>query len=173
LDIGAWDGPYTFELERRGAQVTALDIQDPDITGFNAVKQIKYSSAMYIRGGIYDAHPETLGTYDLILFVGVYYHLKNPVLAFQRIRRLITDRGTLFIEGASVRDHLAGELNKALGLPKSSVRTTAEILDQLPLSYYDTEQKIYSHWSNWWFPTTRCLTVILQDSGFRGVNLKL
>src|SRR5947207_225213 len=76
LDIGTWDGPYTFELERRGAQVTALDIQDPDITVFNAVKQIKNSSAMYIRGGIYDAHPETLGTYDLILFVGVYYHLK-------------------------------------------------------------------------------------------------
>src|SRR5271165_4621593 len=58
LDIGAWDGPYTFELERRGAQVTALDIQDPDITIFNAVKEIKSSRANYVRGSVYDALPE-------------------------------------------------------------------------------------------------------------------
>ena len=96
LDIGAWDGPYTFELERRGAQVTALDIQDPDITVFNAVKEIKNSCATYVRGSVYDALPETLGTYDLVLFAGVYYHLKNPVLALQRIRRLLAHTGTLF-----------------------------------------------------------------------------
>jgi 2-polyprenyl-3-methyl-5-hydroxy-6-metoxy-1,4-benzoquinol methylase len=75
LDIGAWDGPFTFELERRGAQVTALDIQDPDITIFNAVKEIKNSSATYVRGSIYDALPETLGVYNVVLFAGVYYHL--------------------------------------------------------------------------------------------------
>ena len=173
LDIGAWDGPYTFELERRGARVTALDIQDPDITVFNAVKEIKNSSATYVRGSVYDSLSGTLGTYDLVLFAGVYYHLKNPVLALQRIRRLLTDKGTLFIEGASVTDYLAGELNRALGLPKSSVRTTAELLDQLPLSYFDTEDKIYPHWSNWWFPTTRCLAAILLDSGFCNIDLKL
>jgi 2-polyprenyl-3-methyl-5-hydroxy-6-metoxy-1,4-benzoquinol methylase len=55
LDIGAWDGPFTFELERRGAQVTALDIQDPDVTVFNAVKEIKNSSATYVCGSVYDA----------------------------------------------------------------------------------------------------------------------
>jgi SAM-dependent methyltransferase len=173
LDIGAWDGPYTFELERRGAKVTALDIQDPDVTAFNLVKKIKNSSATYVRGGVYDVLPETLGSYDLVLFAGVYYHLKSPVLALQRIRRLLTDKGTLFIEGASVTDHLAGEITKALRLPESSVRAAAEILDQLPLSYFDAEKRIYRHWSNWWFPTTRCLEVILQDCGFRNIDLKL
>jgi tRNA (mo5U34)-methyltransferase len=77
LDIGAWDGPFTFELERRGAQVTALDIQDPDITVFNAVKEIKNSSATYVRGSVYDALPENIGVYDVVLFAGVYYHLKK------------------------------------------------------------------------------------------------
>jgi tRNA (mo5U34)-methyltransferase len=173
LDIGAWDGPYTFELEGRGAQVTALDIQDPDITVFNAVKEIKNSSAAYVCGGVYDALPETLGTYDLVLFAGVYYHLKNPVLALQRIRRLLKPEGTLFIEGASGTDFLAGEINRLLGLPKSSERSTAAILDQLPLSYFDTEHRIYAHWSNWWFPTTGCLEAMLLDSGFRNVDLKL
>lgn len=173
LDIGAWDGPYTFELERRGAQVTALDIQDPDITVFNAVKEIKNSSATFVRGGVYDALPETLGTFDLVLFAGVYYHLKNPVLSLQRIRRLLKDGGILFIEGASATDYLAEELNKVLGPPKSSRHTTAEILDRLPISVFDIDHRIYESWTNWWFPTTRCLEAVLLDSGFRNVNVEL
>jgi len=173
LDIGAYDGPFTFELERRGAQVTALDIQDPDITVFNAVKKIKNSAALYVRGGVYDALPETLGIFDLVLFAGVYYHLKNPVLSLQRIRKLLKDGGELFIEGASATDHLAEHLNNGLGLPKSSLRMTAEIRDRLPISYFDAEHRIYHHWSNWWFPTTRCLEAIMVDSGFRNVDLEL
>jgi tRNA (mo5U34)-methyltransferase len=68
-------GRISFELERRGAEVTALDIQDSDLTVFNAVKKIKKSSATYVHCSIYDALPETLGTFDLVLFAGVYYHL--------------------------------------------------------------------------------------------------
>lgn len=173
LDIGAWDGPYTFELERRGAQVTALDIQDPDITVFNTVKEIKKSSATYVRCGVYDALPETLGTFDLVLFPGVYYHLKNPVLSFQRIRRLLKDGGALFIEGASTTDYLAEQLSKALGLPPSSMSATTEVLDRMPLSYFDIDHEIYRDWSNWFFPTTRCLEGMLLDSGFRNVQVEL
>lgn len=173
LDIGSWDGPYAFELERRGAEVTALDIQDPDVTLFNAIKEIKKSSVTYVRGSVYDAIPETLGIFDLVLFPGVYYHLKNPVLSLQRIRRLLKDGGMLFIEGASATDYLAGELNKLLGLPESSVESTARILDALPLSVFDAEKRIYKHWSNWWFPTTRCLEAVLVDCGFRNVELEL
>jgi SAM-dependent methyltransferase len=173
LDIGALDGPFTFELERRGAQVTALDIQDPNLTVFNAVKEIKSSSANYVRGGVYEASPEALGVYDIVLFVGVYYHLKNPVLALQRIRSLLTDKGVLFIEGASATDYLAEQLSNELGLPNSRMRTIREILDRLPLSYFDFEDRIYPSGQNWWFPTTRCLEMILLDSGFHNVACKL
>jgi SAM-dependent methyltransferase len=173
LDIGAFDGPFTFELERRGAQVTALDIQDPNITIFNAVKEIKSSSAEYVQGSVYDASPGTLGIYEIVLFAGVYYHLKNPVLALQRIRRLLGNGGALFIEGASGTDYVAEQMNKALGLPKSKMRTTAEILDRLPLSYFDIEDRIYGTGSNWYFPTTFGLEVILLASGFRNVACEL
>ena len=173
LDIGAFDGPFTFELERRGAQVTALDIQDPDVTVFNAVKEIKKSSATYVRGSVYDALPEDLGLFDIVLFAGVYYHLTSPVLALQRIRKLLANEGTLFIEGASATDYIAKRLNEALGLPESSLRTTTEVLDQLPLSYFDIEKKIYSSTSSKWFPTARWLEVVLLDSGFFNVTCAL
>jgi len=164
LDIGAWDGPFTFELERRGAKVTALDIQDPDVTVFNAVKKIKNSSATYVRSSIYNALPEALGVFDVIFFIGVYYHLRNPMLALQRIRNLLDGGGILFIEGAATTDYLAEWLNEALGLPESSLHTTAQVLDQLPLSYFDIEHKIYG-FSSSWYPTIRGLEAALLDSG--------
>jgi hypothetical protein len=46
-------------------------------------------------------------------------------------------------------------------------------VDALPLSYFDAEKRIYKHWSNWWFPTTRCLEAMMLDSGFRDVDLEL
>jgi hypothetical protein len=56
-------GYFRFAAKRRGAEVTALDIQDPDITVFNAVKEIKNSSATYVRCSVYDALPEAQGKY--------------------------------------------------------------------------------------------------------------
>jgi 2-polyprenyl-3-methyl-5-hydroxy-6-metoxy-1,4-benzoquinol methylase len=173
LDIGAFDGPFTFDLERRGAQVTAIDVQDPDVTVFNAVKELKGSSATFVHGSIYDATPELLGTFDVVLFAGVYYHLKSPMLALQRIRRLLRDNGQLFIEGAAMTDWVARELAALLALPESGVEAIAELLDALPLSYFDTENKLYDNWTNWWYPTTRCLEVMIRDSGFRNVDLAL
>jgi hypothetical protein len=137
------------------------------------VKEIKKSSATYVRGSVYDALPEDLGVFDIVLFAGVYYHLTSPVLALQRIRKLLANEGTLFIEGASATDYIAKRLNEALGLPESSLRTTTEVLDQLPLSYFDIEKKIYSSPSSKWFPTARWLEVVLLDTGFFNVTCAL
>src|SRR5690606_27329974 len=53
-DIGAWDGPITFELERRGARALAVDIQDPDRVGFNIAKKVLGSNAEHHRLSVYD-----------------------------------------------------------------------------------------------------------------------
>jgi len=127
--------------------------------------------ATYVRGSVYDASPETLGAYDIVLFAGVYYHLKNPVLALQRIRSVLTDRGILFIEGASATDYLAEHISKAL--PESKIQTIVEILDRLPLSYFDIEDRIYESGDNFYFPTTYGLKAILLTSGFRNVTCEL
>jgi hypothetical protein len=88
------------------------------------------------------------------------------MLALQRIRALLNDNGWLFIEGAAASDYLGHRLAATLGLPKSRVAEVTAAIDALPLSYFDTEERIYSHWSNWFFPTTRCLEVMLRDSVF-------
>ena len=92
FDIGAWDGAYTFEFEQRGAMVTALDIHDPDHTGFNISKKIKKSHAAYICSSVYELSPDLKNEFDIVFFKGVYYHLKNPLLAFKKIWDVFIDK---------------------------------------------------------------------------------
>ena len=87
--------------------------------------------------------------FDIIVFPGVYYHLKNPALALHRIREVLKDDGTLYIEGASCSDYLGAELARAL--PNADAASLTELVDRLPISFFDVRKKIYRHWSNWWF----------------------
>ncbi len=164
LDIGAYDGPYSFELERRGASVLALDIQDPDHTGFNVAKRIKESSIRYMTCSVYDMPRDLLGEFDLVLFLGVYYHLKNPVLAFERIWEVLKDDGTMYFEGA-VLDH-------AFGIDRFW-QDKSEVLAQiapLPIAYF-TSGAYASDTSNWFIPTQACLLEWLGGTGFRDATL--
>jgi tRNA (mo5U34)-methyltransferase len=84
LEIGTWDGPYAFALEARGAIVDATDIQDPDATGFNVAKTILGSQVNYTQTSVYDvAKHFQRETFDYVFFLGVFYHLKYPVLALE------------------------------------------------------------------------------------------
>ena len=51
LDVGAWNGCFSFECERRGAsEVVALSLEDPTVTGFDRLKQLLGSNVRYING---------------------------------------------------------------------------------------------------------------------------
>ena len=89
LDIGPWDGYFTFEMERRGADVTAIDYVDLDT--FRELHRAMRSRAKYHRLDAYELHPERLGYFDIVLCLGVLYHLKHPLLALERICALTTD----------------------------------------------------------------------------------
>lgn len=108
LDVGTWDGFWAFELERRGATVVALDLDDerdldwpprrrpttfPDVprgTGFHIAKEALGSSVERVNLSIYDAMPEDLGTFDLVFCGSVIMHLRDQLLALERITKLCT-----------------------------------------------------------------------------------
>ena len=164
LDIGALDGAYAFEVERRGARVVALDIQDPDRTGFNIAKKLKKSSVKYVRGSVYDLPAKFTGKFDLILFLGVYYHLKNPVLAFERIWQALNQHGVICVEGA-ILDHA----DRVDSFWKQRKRLLSQI-SSLPVTYF-TSGEYVSDPSNWYVPTTACLKEWLKASGFKDIRV--
>lgn len=114
LDIGCRDGFFAFELERRGAVVTGLDYADPDVTGFGVASRVLGSRVEYKVANVYDLQPETFGTFDLVLFLGVLYHLRNPLLALDKVRQVTTPGGLVFVETHIVAGPGVGQMDVPL-----------------------------------------------------------
>lgn len=97
LDIGCAEGFFSFEAERRGArEVIGIDSFPDSIRRFQLVKAARQSNAEAFLMNVYDLDPNRLGTFDLVLFYGVFYHLKHPQLALERIRAVC--RGELLFQ---------------------------------------------------------------------------
>jgi tRNA (mo5U34)-methyltransferase len=108
LDVGTFDGFWAFEMERRGAEVVALDLDSeadldhpprrrptsfgPRGETFEIARAALGSSAERVACSIYDARPEELGSFDLVLCGLVLIHLRDQLLALERIAGLC--RGT-------------------------------------------------------------------------------
>ena len=107
LDVGTWDGFWAFELERRGAaEVVALDVdyaRDFDLPprrrasmlseeqrgqGFRLAKEAFDSKVERVGCSIYHAIPEDLGTFDFVFCGSVLIHLRDQLLALERIAGL-------------------------------------------------------------------------------------
>src|SRR5467141_1478161 len=97
LDIGCSDGYFTFEMEKRGAEVTAIDFVPETHTGFATARTILGSEAAYRMDNVYDLGPESYGPFDVALFLGVLYHLRKPLEALDAIRSVMKEGATLFV----------------------------------------------------------------------------
>lgn len=102
LDIGAYDGRWTFECEKRNAKkITAIDVwqytEDQGRLPFDVCKEILGSTSTLVEMSVYDI--EKLNEkFDLVLYLGVYYHLLDPMHALKKIYDVCKD--LVIMEGA-------------------------------------------------------------------------
>jgi len=92
LDVGAWDGFFSFEAERRGAKkVLATDSYcwegkgKAAKDGFLFARKVLGSNVKDKKIDVLDLSPKTVGVYDLVLFLGVLYHMRDPMLALEKV----------------------------------------------------------------------------------------
>jgi len=92
LDVGAWDGFFSFEAERRGAaRVLATDsfVWQAEgwgsKAGFELAHEVLHSKVEDLTIDPLDLSPGRIGRFDLVLFLGVLYHMRHPQLALERI----------------------------------------------------------------------------------------
>jgi len=138
LDIGTCNGGVAFELERRGAgRVLAVDIVDPDLYGFNATKELLGSNAEFLQASIYEL-PRLLDgeRFDIVLFLGVLYHLRHPLLALDTVRGL--SRDSVYIETAVCDAEQPDIANRSVA------------------RFYRFDD-LSGDGTNWFAPTTACL----------------
>jgi tRNA (mo5U34)-methyltransferase len=172
LEIGAWDGPLSFELKQRGADVVAADIQDPARTGFNALKAISGLDIPYFRSSVYEIDQLGMGQFDIVLFMGVFYHLKHPLLAFEKIANVTKLDGTLFTVGAGLGGEWEDlEMRKIAPDDIDEIVATLERLDKLGVPLTLSYPGTYLAGENWFLPNRTALSGWLKNAGFEPQNV--
>jgi tRNA (mo5U34)-methyltransferase len=162
LDIGTWNGCLSFECERRGArEVVALDL-DASRQGFERIRAAAGSTRVHHRiGSTYRLDPREIGTFDIVLFCGVLYHLRYPLLAVDNIRRVC--RGEVFIE-SFVIDHGCVDPPASVGGRMRGQRATE--MAALPLWQFFRFGELGGDASNWFGPTSAAIVQAFDSAGF-------
>jgi tRNA (mo5U34)-methyltransferase len=150
LDIGCWDGWYSFELERRGAQVMAID--NWDNPRFRQMRAIYNSRVDYRQLDMYELTPERIGWFDIVLFMGVLYHLKHPLLALERVCALTTELAA--VDSFVLREG----------------QYPPEILARPILEFFETDE-MGGQVDNWFGPSLPALLGMCRVAGFARVEL--
>ena len=159
LDVGTRDGFFAFECERRGAEVVAIDHIAPHHTGFETAKAIYGSKVEYVQANVYEITPERFGTFDVILFLGVLYHLRHPLLALDRLRGVC--RELLIVES------LVCDARVFTGMETG--RPLAELapgLGDIPIAQFLPMDVYHRDHSNIWSPNVACLRAMIEDAQF-------
>lgn len=155
LDVGCWDGFFSFICEKRGAKkVLATDHfiwHEPwaGMDGFLTVREILGSQVDYMDIDVFDITPENVGYWDIVLFLGVYYHLKNPCLALERLAKV----------------------TKSLLIVESMVIDTG-LDEDVPIMRFYPSDECSGDSTNWWGPNLECLKRTMLDAGFQRVEVK-
>jgi len=160
LDIGARDGFFSFELERRGADVLAIDYMPAERTGFPIAAQLLGSRLVLQQANIYDLTPAEIGTFDLVLFLGLLYHLPDPMRAIRLVRHVC--RGRMYLETLVI--------DEVLAMPDGSETSLAAVDERLaaiPLMQFFPGASCNGDPTNYWGPNVRCVEAMLAETEFR------
>jgi tRNA (mo5U34)-methyltransferase len=155
LDVGAWDGFYSFEMERRGAEVLATDHFSwsgdgwGTQAGFLLARAALGSQVRDLDIDPTDLTPEAVGgPHDVVLFLGVLYHLRDPLLVLDRLRGVTAPGGLLVLE------------------TEMGMLTTRR-----PAAAFYPGTELNDDPTNWWAPNVPALAGMLRASGFRDVTV--
>ena len=168
LDIGCSDGYFSFEMEKRGARVVAIDFVPETYTGFATARTILGSNVDYRMDNVYNLDPEQYGQFDVVLFMGVLYHLRKPLAALDAIRSVTRVDGQLFVGTMMIDEYVQ--------LPDGSITTLEAvnpILKTIPLWQAYPGDSLNGDYTNCFAPNRRALEVALREAQFQVEQMEI
>lgn len=167
LDIGCNAGFYSIELARRGASVTAIDVDQ------HYLAQARWASSVFgvsdkitfQRAQVYSLS-RSERRWDIVLFLGVLYHLRYPMLGLDIVSRCVGRE--LIIQSLSAPDGARLDVPEDLELNR---RAPLSEPGWPKLSFI--ERRVAGDQTNWWAPNPQCLEAMLRSSGLRVVSAPL
>lgn len=159
LDIGAWDGYYSFGCEKLNAKrVVASDKfvwSNNELSGcwwnndkgFDFAHKHLNSKVEKLMASVEDLHPAVHGKFDIVLMLGVIYHAKDPI----------------------------GYLQKAFNMSNDLVviETHVDLMDlPYPAARYYVNNELNNDSTNYWGPNALAVKGIMQDIGYKNITEK-
>jgi tRNA (mo5U34)-methyltransferase len=147
LDIGAWNGNFSFEAKRRqAARVLATDHHcwTPEVKGRDTFQLAKTALNLEIDEldiDVPELTPDRVGQFDVVLFLGVFYHLVDPIQALHHVAALTK-------EVAVIESHL----------------DLANV--ERPAMVFYPGSELNNDPTNWWGPNRQCMEALLKLVGF-------
>ncbi|HEY8564633.1 MAG TPA: TIGR04290 family methyltransferase [Beijerinckiaceae bacterium] len=161
LDIGCNGGFYSIEMKRRGAErVLGIDFDDDYLAQARFAAEVKGHEIEFRKLSVYDVG--ALGErFDLVIFMGVLYHLRHPLLALDLIHEHVA--GDMLIFQSMQR----GSKN-VLPLQGDYEFAETAMFDDPGYPKLHFVEREYSHDpTNWWIPNRAAAEAMLRSAGFR------
>jgi tRNA (mo5U34)-methyltransferase len=172
LDVGAWDGYWTFEALRRGArEAVAIDDFSDNLGALNQRSRRAWETfdlcrealglpedrCRRIEMSVYDVSEDRLGRFDVVLFFGTLYHLRHPLLALDRLAAVCD--ADIFVESAVCDEYSPHRGGIGFGYPGEQM-----VAEFYPGKEYGNNE------TNWWCPTVACMCGMVKAAGFPTVR---
>jgi tRNA (mo5U34)-methyltransferase len=160
LDVGTYDGYFAFECERRGAEVVAIDTSPEDCRCFALARRLIGSRVTYHQMSVYDLNEETLGgPFDLVLCLGVYYHLRHLFIALDSLWKIT--RGEMRLETHVIDHHFVLRDGSVVELGDIDPR-----LVDVPIYRFYRFNDLSKDYSNWFGGNIAAVSESLSSAGF-------
>jgi tRNA (mo5U34)-methyltransferase len=161
LDVGCNAGYYSIEMKRRGAdRVVGIDYDDKYLAQARFAASVSQVDIDFRKMSVYDV--ARLGErFDLVLFMGVLYHLRHPLLALDLLKEHAVGKLLVFqslLRGSDDAGYLAPDY--------PFVETEIFRRPDFPCMYF-IEQSYSGDQTNWWIPNRACAEAMLRSAGFQ------
>lgn len=160
LDIGCNAGFYSLEMKRRGAaRVLGIDTDEHYLRQARFAAQIEDAEIEFRHLAVWDV--ATLGEkFDLVIFMGVLYHLRHPLLALDLIHEHVA--GDLLLFQSMQRGS-----REIIPVEQDYAFNVTSLFDDPSYPKMHFIEHCYSHdETNWWVPNRACVEAMLRSSGF-------
>jgi tRNA (mo5U34)-methyltransferase len=164
LDVGCNAGFYSIEMKRRGAaRVVGIDFDDEYLAQARFAAEVCETHIEFRRMSVYQVQ-ELREQFDLVLFMGVLYHLRHPLLALD----LLYEHA---VKDTMVFQSLQRGSKDIAAIEKDYPFWETAIFDQPAYPVMHFVEHRYAHDpTNWWIPNRACVEAMLRSAGFEIVN---
>jgi len=158
LDVGCNAGFYAVELKKRGAgRVLGVDVDDRYLKQARFVAAILDADIEFEKCSVYDVD-RIAGQFDYVLFMGVFYHLRYPLYALDKLIKKV--RGQLIFQTMVRGSAMSPELNDDYHFWNKEIFNSPDFP-----SMFFIEKSYAGDPTNWWIPNHGAVEAMLRSSG--------